>query len=150
MTFVAAVARSYLGYDPVEAGRASEVVCLDKSLTVQSDADEADINVLVERLGLGYQTPPGVFIPSYGDYTDVRDFQSAMNAVRYASEAFMLLPADTRARFNNDPEALLQFCSDEKNLDEAVRLGLAVKKPEPVKPAPIEVVDVTPTPPPPK
>ena len=38
----------------------------------------------------------------------------------------MTMPADVRARFNNDPALFVDFCSDEANLDEMRKLGLAV------------------------
>ena len=39
-----------------------------------------------------------------------------MNAVRGAEESFMAMPAEVRSRFGNDPQAFVEFCSDEANL----------------------------------
>ena len=63
-------------------------------------------------------------IPQYGDFVDIPDFQSAMNAVIGAQRSFDALPANVRKRFANSPQALMEFMSDPENRDEAVRLGL--------------------------
>ena len=60
----------------------------------------------------------------------------------------MLLPAQMRSRFNNDPAELLKFIKDPANLDEAVKLGILVKKeapkgdpvPPPAPPSPVPPV----------
>lgn len=41
----------------------------------------------------------------------------------------MDLPAKVRSRFENDPQKFLEFCSDPKNRDEAVSLGLIMSAP---------------------
>jgi hypothetical protein len=41
----------------------------------------------------------------------------------------MRLPAELRARFENDPAKLIEFIDNSENLDEAINLGL-VNKPE--------------------
>ena len=48
----------------------------------------------------------------------------------------MALDANVRKRFHNDPAELIDFVSDEKNRDEAVRLGL-LQIPEFPKPDPL-------------
>lgn len=118
--------RTGYNYDRDEVSRQTGLECTDESLAVQSQKDEADINVLVRRFGLGAPMPQGVKRPMHGDFTEVTDFRSAMQAVREAAEAFMELPADTRARFHNDPAEFVDFCSDEDNLPEMRKMGLAV------------------------
>lgn len=110
----------------------------EKSLTQQHQKDEADINMIVKRFGLTGQLPSNIRMPSYGDFTDVIDYQSAMNAVKAAEESFMAMPAYVRNRFNNDPAKFVEFCSDEKNKDEAIKLGLVPqqKATEETPPAP--------------
>lgn len=130
--------RTPFNYDRNAISDETGLKCLDKSLTQQSMADEADINVLVERFGLTGHMPTSMRMPAYGDYTGVGDFQSAMEALVVARDDFMAMPAKVRARFHNDPQEFLEFCEDEGNRDEAIRLGLVVpeKAPEPVQ-API-------------
>lgn len=98
------------------------------SLAVQSQKDEADINVLVARFGLGVDAawPQQVKIPLDGDFSDIGTFQEAQNALIEARNSFARLPAAIRARFDNDPGAFVDFCLDKENLDEMRELGLAV------------------------
>ena len=98
------------------------------SLTVQSERDDADINVIVRRFGLTGQLPQNVGAPLNVEFLEVFDFQSAMNVIRQAEESFMAMPAEVRARFQNDAARFVDFCSDEKNRAEAIKLGLAFAK----------------------
>lgn len=103
--------------------------CLDASLTQQQFKEESDINTIVDRFMKTGHLPDPVSMPQYVDYEGVFDFQSAMNVVRQADENFMRMDAKVRARFHNSPQEFLEFFADPANLDEAVRLGLAVSKP---------------------
>lgn len=113
----------------------------DDTRTHQSFKDECDINVIVERFGLTGELPENVRVPVSGDFTDVVDFQTALNAVRKAQEGFAALPADVRYRFANDPQRLMEFMADDRNLEEARKLGLV--NPEPPKPprTAVEAID---------
>lgn len=102
-----------------EAGEAGE------SLTVQSMAEDADINVMLQRFGVTGQMPQGAQMLTYGDFTGINDYQSAIHAVHDAEDRFMALPANVRARFENDPQQFLDFCTDKGNLPELRKLGLA-------------------------
>lgn len=96
-----------------------------ESLTVQSMAEDADINVIVHRFGITGKLPDNPRVPSYGDFSEVTDYRSALEAVRNADEAFMELPARVRAEFDNDPQKLLAFASNPDNLPRMRELGLA-------------------------
>lgn len=132
-------ARAYGDFDAVENSDASALRDFDPSQTVQSDRDDADINVLIERFGLGEVMASGVPMPSLLDYADVSDFQSAMNAIVKGREAFAQMPPKVRSRFDNDPQKFLEFCEDPGNREEALALGLVERKAEPVKAPPLEV-----------
>lgn len=110
--------------------RGSDLVCDDPSLAQQSFKDDADINVMLERFKVTGQLPQGVYMPTYGDFTGVSDYRSAREAILRAEHAFMDMPANIRSRFDNDPQKFLEFCADDANRDEAVRLGLVPKSPE--------------------
>lgn len=97
------------------------------SLTTQADAVDADINVIVRRYGITGQLPNNIRIPTYGDFTGIGDFRSALQAIDDAEANFMLLPAELRAKFSNDPQLFLDYCTDPNNLDSLVDLGLAVR-----------------------
>lgn len=95
--------------------------------TIQSQKDEADINVIVRNFGVTGQLPQGVRVPTYGDFTDcVTDYRSAIEIARAAEESFLALPSDFRARLENDPQRFLEYCADPNNREEMRKLGLAV------------------------
>nr|DAF45891.1 MAG TPA: Scaffold protein [Microviridae sp. ctkQD1] len=120
--------RNALNYNTDEVSENTGLKCEDPSLTLQSPKDETDINVIVERFGLTGQLPPDIATPQYGDFTNIPDFHAAMNAVAQAREMFGRLPAVLRAKFNNDPETYVNFCTDEKNIRELKKLGLLNKE----------------------
>jgi len=101
-----------------------------KSLTNQADMDAADINQIMsryEKTGVLID-PQGVERkPQYGDFTLVKDYHSMLSALRRAEQAFALLPAYIRNRFNNDPQQLIDFLDKPSNDKEAVALGLKDK-----------------------
>jgi len=110
---------------------------------------ETDINEIVRRFGLTGTLPADYRPPQSGDFTDVMDFQTAMNAVREAQENFMLMPPELRARFNNDPQRLMAFLDDDSNRDEAKKLGLMATPKEQTRDGhtlPLRVVIDSPTP----
>ena len=120
-------------YDNFDA-RSTEfgLKCLDPSLTQQQFRDESDINNIVDRFMKTGHLPNPASMPQYVDYEGVFDFQSAMNVVRQADENFMRMDAKVRSRFHNSPQEFLEFFADPANIDEAVRLGLAVASPKDV------------------
>lgn len=118
--------RTPYNYDTMEASDASGLFCEDDSLAQQHARDESDINTIVKRFGLTGELPNGVRAPTYGDFADVTDYHTAINAVIAAKESFMQLPADVRTRFNNDPGAFVDFVSDDSNRAEAEKLGLVL------------------------
>jgi phage internal scaffolding protein len=118
--------RTPYNYDMSKASDESGLVCLDPSLTQQQFAEESDINNIVDRFMKTGHLPSAASMPQYADYEGVFDFQSAMNVVRQADENFMRMDAKVRARFHNSPQEFLEFFANPDNVDEAVRLGLAV------------------------
>ena len=124
--------RSPYNYDMDKVSEETGLKCLDPSMAQQQFLEESDINTIVERFGLNGEVPELVKVPQYGDYSEVTDFHSAMNAVRQAEASFMELPAKVRSRFGNDPQQFLEFVSDDKNIPEARDLGLL--PPAPIAP----------------
>ncbi|WNK13409.1 MAG: internal scaffolding protein [Microvirus sp.] len=137
--------RTPYNYDADEASLASGLACLDASMTQQQFKDECDINVIVRMFGITGELPQNVRMPTYGDFSAVVDYHTAMNAIRASQEAFEALPGAVRERFANDPQRFVDFCSDDRNLDEARKLGLVpatapldLNQPvEPPKPTPM-------------
>lgn len=123
--------RTGYNYDRNAASVASGQANNEPSMAQQQFREECDINTIVRRFGLTGQMPENPKIPRYGDFTGVTDYQTALNAVRAADEAFLTLPADVRAAFNHDPQALLAAVEDPTMQDKLIELGLATRKPSP-------------------
>lgn len=139
--------RTPYNYDMDAVSRETGLVCDDPTRTQQQFAEESDINTIVRRFGLTGELPSQVRVPMEGDFVDVVDYQSALNAVIAADDAFMELPAAVRARFDNDPQKLMEFVADSKNLDEARKLGIANAAPVLPEPLAVRVVpEPTPAP----
>lgn len=100
--------------------------CPGVSMTDQSQAADADINVIVRRFGLTGVMPPLHRVPEYGDFAGISDYRTALEAVQAAAEHFNAMPAEVRAEFFNDPQVFLEFCHDSKNLPRMRELGLAI------------------------
>lgn len=115
--------RTQYNYDMNVAGDESGVGG-GESMTKQEFKEECDINTIVRRFGLTGELPTGVQAPTYGDFEFVGDYKSAVEMVMASEDAFMKFPAEVRARFENDPQQLLEFCADSNNRAEAERLGL--------------------------
>lgn len=116
--------RSAYNYDRDAASLESGLLCEDVSRTRQEFAEECDINTIVRRFGITGEVPTNVRMPMHGDFQELVTFQQAMNALVEAQKAFAAMPADVRSRFGNDPGVFVDFCSDPKNLDEAIKLGM--------------------------
>lgn len=116
--------RNPYNYDMALVSQETGLACDDPSLAQQHMRDECDINVIVERFGVTGQIPVRAIEPTYGDFSGVSDYHTALNKIKAADEAFMALPAKLRAKFDHDPNALLNFLENEANRDEAIELGL--------------------------
>lgn len=109
-----------------------------KTKTQQHMKEQCDINHIMKKyrnqdmavaaLGRG----PG----TYGDFSNIVDYDTALNTVIQAENAFNSLDALVRARFKNDPQQLLEFIQDDKNYEEAIKLGLIERPKGPPPPTP--------------
>lgn len=108
------------------------------SKTDQSFKDECDINVIVARYGkTGVLVDPGMVArrgsPMFGDFTSVpEDLIEAHAIFERAEESFGALSSEVRAKFRNSPVELLEWLSDDKNLEESYALGLRTRPEDPV------------------
>lgn len=99
------------------------------SLTKQSYKEECDVNVIMARFKKvageeflnRYQ---GYLNGSFGDFSEVADYRSAIEQIREAEGVFDALPSKVRARFANDPAEFLDFVHNPANRDELVAMGL--------------------------
>ena len=100
-----------------------------KSKTDPSWAKDLEAQNVINKYmktGVWTGTPKGSYDPE-GRLMNV-DLSSALTVVREATDVFNSLPSELRARFGNSPEAYVSFIQDKNNMDEAIKLGLLVKK----------------------
>jgi len=98
----------------------------EESLTHQSFKEESDINVIVKRFGITGLMPGHERIPlPPGDYEYPMNYLTAQLAVKAAEASFYSLPADIRAKFDNDPIAYADYGSNPENQDQMAEWGLA-------------------------
>lgn len=116
--------RSPYNYDREAVSDATGLKCEDPSLAQQHFKEETDINYIVDTFTRTGTLPQSSMVGQFGDFTHATDYKTALDAVIHAQDAFMTLPAAVRSRFANDPGQLLDFIADDKNRDEAVKLGL--------------------------
>lgn len=99
--------------------------------TKQADKDGCDINMLMARyVKTGNLDHIAKHMPSYGDFSIVTDFKTALDQVNDAQVLFDALPSAVRSRMDNDPAKLLDFMADANNLEEATQLGLVLSNPQ--------------------
>lgn len=102
-----------------------QIDCSGDSRTKQSFKDECDINrILASYSKTGVLEHMNKATGMYGELPTDIDYQSNMNAVIAAQEAFSGLPSEIRNRFENDPAQFLAFIHEPSNHDEMVELGL--------------------------
>lgn len=109
---------------------ATALYCVTPSMTQQQFKEECDINTIATRFGITGELPVNGRAATFGDFAQVNDFHSAMQAIRAAEESFMQLPGLVRERFGQDPQRFVEFCSDPRNLEEVRKLGLAPPLPK--------------------
>lgn len=115
------------GYDSDAVSELSALHCPEETLTRQEFKDECDINTIIDMFGIGEMPIIPREWTSNVDISDaVSDFQTAMNQVNDARDAFLELPARIRSRFDNNPALFVDFCSDVNNRAEMINLGLVV------------------------
>lgn len=120
--------RNPYNYDTNAASDESGINTGSEGGAKQSFKEECDINTIVKRFGIGYEIPENIRVPQFGDFTGINDFHDAMNRVATARENFELLPANIRAKFDNDPGKFVDYASDEKNRPGLKEMGLLSKE----------------------
>lgn len=118
-------------YDHEKECARTALYCRDPSKTQQHGKDEADINVIVDRFLKTGTLPAVPMPPSYENFGDIFDFQSAMDTLKAATDSFNALPANVRSRFDNDPAkfvAYVDHCVEREDLEPLEKMGLALPK----------------------
>ena len=62
-----------------------------------------------------------------GDFYGGCGFSDCVECCSWCGAYVYVLPASVRSKFDNDPQALMNFVDDVANFDEAVRLGVLPK-----------------------
>lgn len=104
----------------------------EPSLTVQSERDNCDINVIIDRFEKTGVLPV-MSQQAIGDVDlyDAPTYQESLNVVIAAQNAFDALPAKIRKEFDNDPAKFLAFVDNPENGDRMIELGLREAPPAP-------------------
>lgn len=132
--------RTHYNYDMNSASLQSGLHCTDATRTQQQFAEEVDINTIVRRFGLTGQLPNNLRVPMVGDFSEVGDYQSCLNLLLEADDAFMQLPADVREQFGNDAGRFVDYASDPQNKDQCTKWGLAAPPEAPRAPIEVKVI----------
>lgn len=102
----------------------------DPSKTDTQYSQECDANYILDRFKkTGQLSHTAKVRGAYGDVSDLPDLHTALTQITEANNAFMSLDAKLRRKFNNSPEEMIEWLKDSSNDDEAIKLGLKVKKP---------------------
>jgi len=119
--------RTPYNYDRDAATNESGLACEEPSLAQQHFKDECDINNILRQFNITGLLPESPLSPRYGDFSGISDYHTALNRVIAAQDEFEALPAQIRARFDNDPAQLIEFLENSDNRPEAEKLGLVDK-----------------------
>lgn len=107
------------------------------SLAKQSFKAECDINTIMAKYrASGLIDHVNKYGGRYDDLPDETDYQSNIESVRAAEEAFASLPSKIREQFKNDPARFLAFVLNPDNKEEIRKLGLGDEQPIPAEPVP--------------
>lgn len=99
--------------------------CGTELITKQSFKDECDINnILSQFKRTGIIQHITQHQPQYQDLPDELDYQTSLNLMMTASNAFSTLPSVVRAYFDNDPARLLRALHDPDMRDKLTELGV--------------------------
>lgn len=127
--------RGAYAYDGDSVSLKTGVVNKEPSKTVQSQEEESNINSIVNRflktgvLPDNFRTPQQML----ADVSDVNsDFHAAWNLVAAARDSFMMLPAQVRERFGNDPGLYFDFVESNPDAETIEKFGLGRKDAEKV------------------
>lgn len=112
-----------------EEGQLAGLECKDPSLTVQSFAKDADLNVIAKRFGITDPAQLGSPDPAhFRDTTNDPELRDILELKRQVHDSYLSLSPKLRKRFRS-PAEILEFLEDPDNAQEAVRLGLLTTAP---------------------
>lgn len=101
------------------------------SLTQQEFKESCDINNILAKFSVQAQAL-GVSVSqlmpqdqgTYGDFSNLDDFQTAQNKISFLNDQFSNLPSDVRRKFGDDLNTFMSALSDPNRIDELGELGV--------------------------
>lgn len=101
------------------------------SLTQQEFKESCDINNILAKFSVQAQAlgvEPSQLMPqdqgTYGDFSNLDDFQTAQNKIAFLNDQFSNLPSDVRRKFGDDLNTFITAISDPTRIDELGDLGV--------------------------
>ena len=101
------------------------------SLTQQEFKESCDINNILAKFSVQAQAlgvDPSQLMPqdqgTYGDFSNLDDFQTAQNKIAFLNDQFSNLPSDVRRKFGDDLNTFITAISDPTRIDELGDLGV--------------------------
>lgn len=101
------------------------------SLTQQEFKESCDINNILAKFSVQAQAlgvDPSLLMPqdqgTYGDFSNLDDFQTAQNKIAFLKDQFSNLPSDVRRKFGDDLNTFMSAISDPNRIDELGELGV--------------------------
>lgn len=101
------------------------------SLTQQEFKESCDINNILAKFSVQAQAlgvDPSLLMPqdqgTYGDFSNLDDFQTAQNKIAFLNDQFSNLPSDVRRKFGDDLNTFICAISDPNRIDELGELGV--------------------------
>ena len=101
------------------------------SLTQQEFKESCDINNILAKFSVQAQAlgvDPSLLMPqdqgTYGDFSNLDDFQTAQNKIAFLNDQFSNLPSSVRRKFGDDLNTFIGAISDPNRIDELGELGV--------------------------
>ena len=101
------------------------------SLTQQEFKESCDINNILAKFSVQAQAlgvEPSQLMPqdqgSYGDFSQLDDFQTAQNKIAFLNDQFSNLPSHVRRKFGDNLNNFIAAISDPSRIDELGDLGV--------------------------
>lgn len=101
------------------------------SLTQQEFKESCDINNILAKFAVQAQAlgvEPSQLMPqdqgTYGDFSNLDDFQTAQNKIAFLNDQFSNLPSNVRRKFGDDLNTFIGAISDPTRIDELGEMGV--------------------------
>lgn len=97
----------------------------------QAFKDECDINNIIRRWqSTGVCESHSSKKPVYGDFSGMPSYHESLNAILKVEDSFHELPAEERARFENDPANFYDYVMSANSEKSAEEAGASIKNPD--------------------